>query len=122
MCFPFKVCAQPDGHLWGRLCGDLDRSLGGHLPYVDLWSLQLFQGDKKPFANFLWTLFIPGHITDDWLATVYSDQSLLGFCLSCCPAGEILVDNFKALFIINCKRVKKEAKTILGILCLHAIY
>ena len=53
------------------------------------------------FCKFLWKLFIPGHITDDWLATVYSDQSLLGFCLSCCPAGEI---NFKALSFFNCKR------------------
>ena len=105
MCFPFKVCAEPDGHLWGRLCGDLDRSLGGHLPYVDLWSLQLFKGDReKNFCNFWWKLFIPGHIAHDWLATVYPDQSLLGFCLSCCPAGEILAHNFKALSFFNCKR------------------
>ena len=60
--------------------------------------------EKKPFANFLWTLFIPGHITYDWLSTVYPDQSLLGFCLSCCPAGEILAHNFKALSFFNCKR------------------
>ena len=52
MCFLFKVCAELDGHVWGRLCGDLDRPLGGHLPYVDLWSLQLFKGDKKTFAIF----------------------------------------------------------------------
>ena len=55
MCFLFKVCAEPDGHLWGRLCGDLDRSLGGHLPYVDLWSLQLFKGDNKILQIFVKT-------------------------------------------------------------------
>ena len=61
--------------------------------------------EKKPFANFLWTLFIPGHIAHDWLATVYSDQSLLGFCLSCCPAGEILAHIFKAFkSFFHCKR------------------
>ena len=78
------------GSLFGRssaLCGSMESAT--------------FQRWQKNFCHFLWKLFIPGHITDDWLATVYPDQSLLGFCLSCCPAGEI---NFKALSFFNCKR------------------
>ena len=37
-----------------------------------------------------------GHLSDDWVAAKYCDQSLLGFCLSRCPPG-------KTQEKINCK-------------------
>ena len=40
-----KVCAEPDGHLRGRVRSDLDCTLGGGGPHVDLRGVQLLKGE-----------------------------------------------------------------------------
>ena len=45
---PFaKVRVEPDGHLRGRICSDLDCFVGGDRPHVDLRRVQLLKGEQN---------------------------------------------------------------------------